>query len=115
MSLAIPQPPSTSIGANFGWSREIRPDLTANASVGYANVTNQTVLSLFSILNLTTISTQNTANVSLSLNYQLSRDLTGSIVYSLSYQTNGLGSTVVNTNLGNVVTNRLLLLLTKTF
>jgi uncharacterized protein (PEP-CTERM system associated) len=126
VSLAIPQPPTTSIGANFGWTREIRPDLTAYASVGYANVTNQTVVTLTEPLNFgginllvplqfTTISSQNTANASLSLNYQLSRDLTGSIVYSLYYQTNGPGPTLFNTSLGNVVTNRLMLLLTKNF
>lgn len=115
LSLAIPQPPRTSIGANFSWRREIRPDLTANASLGFANVTNQTLLTSTPMPTATTISSQNTATASLSLNYLINRDLTGSIVYSLYYQTNAPGSAVFTTTFGNAVTNRLMLLLTKNF
>jgi hypothetical protein len=117
VSLAFMQPPTTSISTNFGWSREIRPDLTALASVGFANVTNQTLVTSTAPTAVTTVPHQNTATVSLSLNYLFSETLTGSMVYSLYYQANPatFGSTSTGTGTGNVVTNQLLFLLTKHF
>ncbi len=113
-SLAFAQLPITSIAANLGWSREIRPDLTADAEVGYANVTNQTVPTTPTSTTVTTIPHQNTATVSLSLNYLFNKTLSGAVVYTLLYETNpsSFGNTV---NTGNVVTNRLLFMLTKHF
>jgi uncharacterized protein (PEP-CTERM system associated) len=118
VSLALVQPPTTSIGANFGWSRMIRPDLTAVLNLGYAKVTNQTLLTSTStsVSAMTTIPSQNTVNASLGLNYLLARNWTASIIYSLLYQTNGPGSSGAAAAIsGNIVTNRLEFLLTKTF
>jgi hypothetical protein len=63
----------------------------------------------------TTIPQQNTGNASLSLNYLFAKDLTGSIVYTLLYQTQASISGGCATGLGDVVTNQLEFLLTKHF
>jgi hypothetical protein len=113
ISLVISEPTTTSVGANLGWTRTIRPDLSTNASIGFANVTNQTVFTAAPSPSATTVPSQNTVSASLALSYLFAKTLTGSIEYSLYFQTNGVTSTTAAT--GNVVTNRLLFLLTKTF
>jgi hypothetical protein len=97
--------PTKSYGLNLGWSRDIKPDLNGYASLGYYNSSN--------VVTTTTgapIGTQNNINASLGVNYTLARNLTGSILYNLSYQTNGATTTG-----RNVVINWLTFQLSKTF
>lgn len=98
-----------SVGANFTWQRAIRPDLNGNASLGYTNSTN--VVTVNSFVPVNNISTW-TAN--LGFNYLLTRDLTGSVFYTFSYQPNG-GAVVSSGGSGSVVVNSLQFLLTKAF
>ncbi len=100
--------PTDSAGAVFTWTRDIRPDLNGNAGVGYSRTTNVvTINSPTPVNNTSTI----TANVG--VNYLFARALTGSVVYSFSYQPNG--GTIVNGRSGDVAVNSLLFLLTKAF
>jgi hypothetical protein len=115
VSLALAQPPTTGIGVNFSWTRSIRPDLSAFASIGYARTINQPILTATATPTVATIPGQNTWTASLSLNYLLARNLTGSIIYTLLRQTNAQGTAAVATGVGDVVTNRLEFLLTKNF
>jgi hypothetical protein len=55
----------------------------------------------------------NTTTASLGLRYLLGRTLTGSLVYSFSYQTTG--TVLAGGRNGDVVVNQLQLLLSKTF
>jgi hypothetical protein len=114
VSLALVQLPTTSFGANFAWTRSIRPHLTAFASIGYAKTINQPLLSSTGTLTAANIPGQNAVNASFSLGYLIARNLTGSIVYTLLYQTNAQSSLGAAIS-GNVVTNRLEFLLTETF
>lgn len=102
--------PTKSLGVNFVYTRDIRPDLRGYASLGYVNSINSptstTVLG-------TSTSTFNTATGSVGVNYLLGRTLTGSIIYSLTYQTNG--ASVISGRNGDVVVNQLQFLLSKTF
>ena len=100
--------PVKSVGINFTYTRDIRPNLSGYASVGYSNSTNAV-----SIMSPTSTTTFNSVNASLALNYVLTRNLTGSIVYSL-YHTNN-GTVLVNGSTGDVFVNQLQLLLSKTF
>jgi hypothetical protein len=95
-------------GLNFTWNRDIRPDLNGYASLGYFNSSNVTT-----IIAGPPISSLNTVTGYLGLNYLLANNLTGSVVYSLSYQTNG--SSVVAGRTGDIVTNQLSFFLSKTF
>lgn len=99
--------PSKSIGANFVWNRSIRPDLNSTASVGFYNTSNA-----IGLTNAAPVGTINTVTGNIGLNYLLSQTLTGSVLYTLSYQTNGA---TVTGGTGSVVANSLQFLLTKTF
>jgi uncharacterized protein (PEP-CTERM system associated) len=106
-------PPSTSIGGNFTWSRDIRPDLNGTMSLGFANLSNLTLVSA-TLPTLTTFSSNgNTATASIGLNYLFTPTLTGSVTYSFIYQTGVAASSA--TRAGDVLTNRLDFALTKSF
>jgi hypothetical protein len=99
--------PTKTLGVNLGYSRDIRPDVSGYASVGYANSNNSpTVLA-------TTTTNFNTATASLGLNYVLAHALTGSLVYTFSYQSNGAALSTGRS--GDVFANQLQFLLSKTF
>jgi len=87
--------PTKGIGINFGYSRDIRPDVSGSASLGYVNATNAPTLTAGQ-----QIGSINTA--------------TGSVLYSLSYQTNGatIGG---GRGGGDVLVNQLQFVLSKTF
>jgi hypothetical protein len=99
--------PTKSYGINLGWYRDIRPDLNGYASLGYFNSSN-----VITTTNATPIGSQNTITASLGVNYLLSENLTGSILYNFSYQTNGAAITGRNSD---VVVNWLTFQLSKTF
>jgi hypothetical protein len=108
--------PTKTLGVNLGDNRDIRPDLSGQASIGYVNSINSpTVVNPVSSapVLITSSSNFNTVTGSVGLNYVLGRTLTGSIVYTLTYQTNG--GSFGNGRSGDVVVNQLQLLLSKTF
>jgi len=116
ISLSSLAAPSTSVGVHFGWSRDIRPDLTGNMAVGYSNVSNLTVTVNNNPSTATLINNTNTMTADLSLNYLFNESLTGSVAYNISYQTGA--PSIANANaitVGNILTNRLIFALTKTF
>src|SRR5271163_2244100 len=100
--------PTKSIGGYATWYRDIRPDLNGSASVGYANTANAV-----SVNNVTPAGTFNTVSADVGVNYLLARNLTGSIYYTLTYQTNG--AVVASGRSGDVVVNSLQFLLRKAF
>jgi uncharacterized protein (PEP-CTERM system associated) len=100
--------PTTSLGANLSWNRDIRPDLNGIAALGYSNTAN-----VFTPTTLTVVSGVNTFNASLGVNYIFARSLTGSVLYTFSYQPNG--GAVLSGRSGDIVVNSLQLLLTKAF
>jgi hypothetical protein len=100
--------PTKSYGINLTWYRDMRPDLTSYASVGYYNSSNVTVSTL-----TTPLSSQNNVGAYLGLNYLFTESLTGSILYSFSYQNNGIG-TVGRTG-NDVVVNQLTFQVSKSF
>jgi hypothetical protein len=103
-------PPTKSLGINFGYSRDIRPDLSGYASLGYVNSRDaQTSTAALAISN----NNINTANASLGLNYLLSQGLTGSIVYTFTYQSTA--NFFVAGRSGDAIANQLQFLLSKTF
>ena len=100
--------PTKSLGVSLAWGRDIRPDLNGSASIGYSNSAN--------VITLTAgppISSTNTYTAYLTLNYLIGKTLTGSVQYSLSYQSNGVG--VAGGRNNDVVVNQLQFLLSKTF
>jgi uncharacterized protein (PEP-CTERM system associated) len=99
--------PTKSYGMNLGWSRNITPDLNGSASLGYYNSSNVTTTT-----GGTPIGSQNAVNAYLGVNYSFARNLTGSILYNFSYQTNGAATTGRNSG---VVINWLTFQLSKTF
>ena len=108
-SLTPPITPTTkSIGVNLNYQRSMRPDLNGYASVGFTNSTNaQTVAPAVSTISF------NTATATVGVNYVLGRTLTGSILYTFSYQSNGAALTSGRN--GDVFVNQLAFLLSKTF
>ena len=100
--------PTKSTGASFSWYRDIRPDLSGYASVGYFNSAN-----VITVAGGAPVSSQNNITASLGVNYLISQTVTGSILYSMSYQTNGSGSAAGRT--GDIVVNQLTFQLSKTF
>ncbi len=98
-----------SIGANFTWARDIRPDLNGSASLGYVNTAD-----LVTVNSAVPISNISTWTANLGFNYLLTRNLTGSVYYTFSYQPNG-GAVVSSGGSGSVVVNSLEFLLTKAF
>ena len=86
----------------------MRPDLNGYASIGYVNSVNaQTVLPATATANFDTVS------ASLGINYVFGRALTGSILYTFSYQTNG--TVLAGGHSGDVFVNQLAFLLSKAF
>jgi hypothetical protein len=61
----------------------------------------------------TPVSTQDTITANLGINYSFAQNLTGSVLYSFSYQTNGAGGAVGRS--ADIVVNQLTLQLSKTF
>jgi hypothetical protein len=117
-TLSSSAPPSTSVGVNFSWSRDIRPDLTGTLAAGYSKVNNLTVTTVNNPGTSTLINSTDTMTANLSLNYLFNETLTGSVAYNLIYQTDA--PSVANANsstitVGNILTNRLFFTLTKTF
>jgi hypothetical protein len=100
-------------------AREIRPDLTGNLSAGFSTVKNATVTTVSTAANPSTstlIPSTNTITANLSLNYLFNETLTGSVAYSLIYQTGGPSISNANVvTVGNILTNRLVFALNKTF
>jgi hypothetical protein len=102
-------PPTKSLGATFTWGRDIRPDLNGSASIGYANSRSVPIIN-----SLTPLSNLNTWTANVGLNYLIGPALTGSVLYTFSYQTNAQTITTVGRN-GDVYSNTLQFILTKTF
>jgi hypothetical protein len=106
--------PTKSFGLNFTYSRDVRPDVSGYASVGFFNSVNSpTVVPGTNTVNFNQITNFNTINATLGLNYVLARALTASIIYTFSYNTNG--AVVSGGRNGDVFANQLQLLLSKTF
>jgi uncharacterized protein (PEP-CTERM system associated) len=106
--------PTKSLGLNLGYSRDIRPDVTGNASVGFVNSVNSpTVVPGTTTVNFSQTTSFNSVTATLGLNYLLARALTGSIVYTFSYTTNG--TVLAGGRNGDVFANQLAFLLSKTF
>jgi hypothetical protein len=106
--------PTKSLGLNLVYTRDIRPDLSGYASVGFVNSVNSpTVVPGTTTVNFSQTTNFNTVNANLGLNYLLARALTASIIYSFSYQTTG--TVVAGGRNGDVFANQLQLLLSKTF
>ena len=86
----------------------MRPDLTGYAALGFTNSTNaQAVVPVTSTVSFDTVT------ATLGINYVLGRTLTGSILYTFSYQSNG--SVLAGGRSGDVFVNQLAFLLSKTF
>ncbi len=111
--------PTKSLGANFTWARDIRPDLNGSASIGYANSRSVPTLTTVPTLTVPTLTSSvstnsfNTVTANLGLNYLISNALTGSMVYTFQYQTNG--AAVISGRNGDIYVNTLQFFLTKTF
>ena len=100
--------PTKSYAINFSYNRDIRPDLTGYASLGYVNSANVITTTTATPI-ATPINASNQITGNLGLNYLLGATLTGSVYYSLSYFTNGAGRS------GDVVANQLTFALSKAF
>jgi hypothetical protein len=98
--------PTKSVGVNFTWGRDIRPDVNGYASLGYFNSSNV-------VSTTPSSSSQNTVTALVTVNYILAQNLTGSIYYSFSYQSNGFAGAVGRNQ--DVVVNQLTFQLSKTF
>jgi hypothetical protein len=106
--------PTKSLGVNFSYSRDIRPDASGYASVGFYNSVNSpTVVPGTTTVNFNQRTSFNNINATLALNYLLGPTLTGSIVYNFYYQTNG--TVLAGGRNGDVFVNQLQFLLSKTF
>jgi hypothetical protein len=101
-------PPTNSMGTNFTWARDIRPDLNGSASVGYTRTTN-----VVTINSSTPVNNTSTVTANVGVNYLFARALSGSLIYTFSYQPNG--GAIVNGRPGDIVANSLQLFLTKAF
>lgn len=106
--------PTKSLGINFGYSRDIRPDASGYASLGFVNSVNSpTVVPGTTTVNFNQRTNSNNLNATLGINYLLGRTLTASIIYTFYYQTNG--TVLAGGRNGDVFVNQLQLLLSKTF
>jgi uncharacterized protein (PEP-CTERM system associated) len=106
--------PTKSLGINFTYSRDIRPDASGYASLGFINSVNSpTVVPGTTTVNFNQRTNSNNVNATLGINYVLGRTLTASIVYTFYYQTNG--TVLAGGRNGDVFANQLQLLLSKTF
>jgi len=97
-----------SVGVNFTWARNVRPDLSGFSSLGYFNSSN-----VITTTGGAPAGSLNTVTAYLGLNYSFAQNLTGSILYSFSYQSNGAGGAIGRS--ADVVANQLTLQLSKTF
>jgi hypothetical protein len=106
--------PTKSLGINFTYSRDIRPDASGYASLGFFNSVNSpTVVPGTTTVNFSQRTNFNTITATAGLNFVLGRTLTGSIIYTFWYQTNG--TVVAGGRNGDVFANQLQFLLSKTF
>jgi hypothetical protein len=108
--------PTKTLGVNFAYRRDIRPDLSGYASLGYADAINSpTFINVANSSPALVASTSNfnTVTGSVGVNYVLGPTLTGSILYTLTYQTNG--GSFAGGRTGDVVVNQLQFQLSKTF
>jgi hypothetical protein len=106
--------PTKSLGINFTYSRDIRPDASGYASLGFVNSVNSpTVVPGTTTVNFNQRTNSDNVNATLGINYVLARTLTASIVYNFYYQTNG--TVLAGGRNGDVFVNQLQLLLSKTF
>ncbi len=106
--------PTKSLGVNFIYTRDIRPDVSGSASVGFVNSVNSpTVVPGTNNVNFSQTTNFDSVNANLALNYVLAQTLTLSIVYSFSYNTNG--TVLSGGRNGDVFANQLQFLLSKTF
>ena len=104
--------PTKTYGISLGWYRDIRPDLNGSALLGYyysSNVVTTTGVASQAIQ----AGSQSTLNASLGINYSFARNLTGSILYSFSYEPNGSFGTIGRGQ--DIVVNQLIFSLTKAF
>ena len=101
-------PPTNSTGASFTWTRDMRPDLNGFASLSYTRTAN-----VVTINSPVPVNNTSTVTADIGVNYLLAPALTGSVLYSFSYQPNG--GAIVNGRSGDIVANSLQLLLTKAF
>jgi hypothetical protein len=99
--------PTKSLGALASWHRDIRPYLNGTASVGFSNTENAVLVN-----NSTPINSVNSLSANLGVNYIFARNLTGSVLYTLTYQPNGA---TLAAGRGDIVANTLQFLLTKAF
>jgi hypothetical protein len=97
-----------SVGVNFTWARNVRPDLSGFSSLGYFNSSN-----VITTTGGAPAGSLNTLTAYLGLNYSFAQNLTGSILYSFSYQSNGAGGAIGRS--ADVVANQLTFQLSKTF
>jgi hypothetical protein len=106
--------PTKSLGVNFLYSRDIRPDVSGYSSVGFVNSVNSpTVVPGTTTVNFSQTTNFNTITATAGLNYVLARALTASIIYTFSYSTNG--TVLAGGRSGDVFANQLSLQLSKTF
>jgi hypothetical protein len=106
--------PTKTLGMNFIYSRDIRPDVSGYGSLGFLNSVNSpTVVPGTTTVNFSERTNFNTVTATLGLNYVLGRTLTGSVIYTFSYYTNG--TVLSGGRNGDVFANQLQLLLSKTF
>jgi hypothetical protein len=106
--------PTKSLGLNFIYTRDIRPDVSGYASLGFVNSVNSpTVAPGTTNVNFSQTTSFDAVYASLGFNYVLARALTLSVVYSFSYNTNG--TVLAGGRNGDVFANQLQFLLNKTF
>ena len=106
--------PTKSVGVNFTYSRDVRPDVSGYASLGFFNSVNSpTVVPGTTTVNFNRITSFNSVNATAGLNFVLGRTLTGSIIYTFWYSTNG--TVLAGGRNGDVFANQLQFLLSKTF
>ena len=104
--------PTNSLGVYLSYSRSMRPDLTGSASVGYVNSVNAPTVTTAVTPTVSTTSFD-TVTTQLGINYVFGRSLTGSILYTFSYQNNG--AVLAGGRTGDVVVNQIQFQLSKTF
>lgn len=106
--------PTKSLGINFVYTRDIRPDVSGYASIAFINSVNSpTVVPGTTTVNFNQRTNFNSAYATVGINYLLARTLTGSILYTFSYATNG--AVFAGGRNGDVFANQLQFLLSKTF
>ncbi len=106
--------PTKSLGVNFVYTRDIRPDVSGYASIGFVNSVNSpTIVPGTTTVNFSQTTNFNSVYATVGLNYLLARALTASIIYNFSYNTNG--TVLAGGRNGDVFANQLQFLLSKTF